>query len=274
MTQQISQSPASQSGGTGKRMLALASLVLGLNYAFNELMDESGLHFAIVTGTLPTARQSATEVALFRLHAIQRSDSWRASNSSLVRSELLKLKHGAHVYAFVTVGRQEVGADATAAAIAAGVKAPTAPEHYRTVFPERARWLQHKPIPEDGMHAAVGDLELLAQHLHLTVAASRVDELKQSWIDLGYNSLGEAGVVRCDLLQHASEATIFLARKVFRGQRALEAHEASEHYLRWRSLALSDGEGSPLVATQSVQLLNTLHPRSSPQPFASGWKTI
>ena len=47
----------------------------------------------------------------------------------------------------------------------------------------------------------MGYLELLVQQTRLTVPADQADALKQSWVDLGYNSLGEPGVVRCDLLQ-------------------------------------------------------------------------
>eukprot|EP00966_Prymnesium_polylepis_P084691 1960605-Prymnesium_polylepis.2 len=73
--------------------------------------------------------------------------------------------------------------------------------------------------------------------------------------------------------QDAKEPTVFVARKIFRGARGLEAHEGSEHYRRWVALALADGGSGPMVKADSPQLLDTLHPRSSPQPFLSGWKT-
>jgi hypothetical protein len=57
-------------------------------------------------------------------------------------------------------------------------------------------------------------LELLAQHMFMNVSADGVASFKQAWTDLGYNALGEPGVVRCDLLQDATTPTVFLARKV------------------------------------------------------------
>ena len=208
--------PAASGGGSGKRMLIGAVILLVLNYVFNELMDESGLYVTVITGTLPAAQHSPTALATFKLEAGKRADAAMTADSGLVRAEMLKLKEGEHVYAFVAAHRREEAAEAaSAAAAAAGVEAPSAPQSYRTVFPERARWRQHKPLTEEGMHEQVGFLELLVQHTRLVVAADQVDALKQSWIDLGYNSLGETGVVRCDLLQaRALHAVPRLSRRV------------------------------------------------------------
>ena len=194
--------PPATGGGSGKRMLIGAVVLLVLNYVFNELMDESGLFVTVVTGTLPTAQRNPIAIATFKLEAGKRADAAMAADSGLKRAEVLQLKEGEHVYAFVAAHRREAAAEAaTAAAVAAGVEAPSAPQSYRTVLPERARWRQHTPLPEEVMHDQVGHLELLVQHTRLVVAADQADAIKQSWIDLGYNSLGETGVVRCDLLQ-------------------------------------------------------------------------
>ncbi|KAL1504075.1 hypothetical protein AB1Y20_010485 [Prymnesium parvum] len=263
-----------KSSGTGIRVVLGVALVLALNHLFNEAMDESGLHVAIVTGTLPpAATRSALALATFHDDVARRADAAMRDDRGLVRSEVLQHRKAEAMYSFVTVHRREIVAEeAAASARAAGVAHLSAPELYRTVFPERARWRQREHTTEDGMHAPVGFVELLTQQTVFSVSSGQVDALKHSWIDLGYNSLGEPGVVRCDLLQHASNPTTFLARKVFRGQHAVEAHESSAHFLRWHQAML--GGAVPAVLVQESILLNAVHPRTSAVPFQSAWTTF
>ena len=258
-------------------------MVLLLNYVFNEMMDESGLHVVIVTGTLPRSRLGPVDVSNFRAHAARLGDEAVAANSKLLRSELLQYKSVGGVegvaapYAFVRVHRHPMSAsEAVAAAAAAGVESDaTPPQVLRTIFPESGRWRQARPTPEEGMHSMVGFLELLAQHTTITVPESGVAAFKRGWTDLGYNALGEPGVVRCDLMQDASQPTRFVARKVFRGAHALMAHEESDHYLRWRhELLAHEGTDQLSIRVETAELLNTIHPRSAPQPFQTAWKTI
>eukprot|EP00966_Prymnesium_polylepis_P185459 4298869-Prymnesium_polylepis.1 len=114
--------------GTATRMLAGAAVLLILNYAFNELMDESGLFVTVVTATLPADQRDPVKLALFRQAAGVRADEALKADRGLLRSELLRLKEGVHAYAFVAVHRLETGSDAAAAASAAGVESASAPQ--------------------------------------------------------------------------------------------------------------------------------------------------
>ena len=149
---------------------------------------------------------------------------------------------------------------------------------YRTVFPERARWKQPKPATEPGELPELGWVALLVQQTTVTVAADDADAFRRAWPDLGYNSMGEPGVVRCDLLEEAAEeeeaagesgtaaTATFLARKVFRHKYALDAHEASAHYAEW------SGVVAPLLKAKSAPVyLDTISPRSTPHPFKTRW---
>jgi quinol monooxygenase YgiN len=122
------------------------------------------------------------------------------------------------------------------------------------------------PQIEKGAHDELGSVGLLVQHSAVAVRADAVDAFKRLWNDLGYNALGEHGVVRCDLLQEAARPDRFVARKVFRSRAALEAHAATAHYRRWREAA-----GPLLLGEEATRLLDTLYPRSSPFPFRSRW---
>ena len=148
----------------------------------------------------------------------------------------------------------------------------------RTVFPERSRWHEWSLQTEPGGLSDVGRLSLLVQQTTHRVSAGGVDDFRRSWTDLGYNAIGEDGVVRCDLLQDASDPTVFVARKVFKSVDAMNLHEASEHFARWH------GSTGSLLVTQQEQhladsmqggvgdgLYDTLLPRTSAFPFRSRW---
>lgn len=158
---------------------------------------------------------------------------------------------------------------------------------YTTVFPERSRWKEAQPAIEPGELGEIGRISLLAQQIRFHVDAQSTDAFRRAWPDLGYNSLGEPGVLRCDLMEAESTdesnapvsdstaehgSIMFIARKVFRNAAALREHEASEHYQRWIETA------RPLLHASTTQppatLLDTLHPRTSPFPFRSRWMTI
>ena len=110
-------------------------------------------------------------------------------------------------------------------------------QRLRTVFPERSRWKEAVPIAEPGELGEVGRIALLVQRSVLVAAdADAADQLRRGWADLGYNALGEPGVVRCDLFVYDDDPLTFVARKVFRGPQALRAHEGSDHFVRWREV--------------------------------------
>lgn len=262
------EAPASPSKKKPLHLALGLGVLLLLNYLFNELMDESGMHMVIVTGRIAEPARSAG-ATLFRSKAAKAANALVASGAA-ARVELLQHKGpDESSYAFVTVRRHSTTPEAAiATAVDAGLVAKGATAAaYRTVFPERARWQLARVVAEEGMHEQVGYLELLVQQVQFTVPDDAVDALKRGWPDLGYNALGEGGVVRCDLLQDASRPGVLLARKVFRGLRALEAHERSAHYLRWRE------QFGAVVRAEPPVMLNAVHPRSSPYPFQTAWAT-
>lgn len=140
---------------TGGRILIGATIVLLLNYVFNEVMDESGLHVAIVNGVLPLAQtQNLSAVALFRYEAGERADAAMKDDDRLIRSEVLQHQDDENRYVFISVHRNELPS-LSAAVAAASIQQLSTPELFRTVFPERARWRQHNPTREEGMHSQV-----------------------------------------------------------------------------------------------------------------------
>ena len=93
------------------------------------------------------------------------------------------------------------------------------------------------------------------------------DSFARTWSEFGYNSLGEEGVVRCDLLREVERPNVFLSRKVFRSRDALHKHEASAHYVQWRQ------QVREMMLSESFeqQLLDSAYPAAAPFPFRSQW---
>merc|ERR1712087_143830 len=119
----------------------------------------------------------------------------------------------------------------------------------------------------EGELPSVGDSALLSQHLTMQVIAGSADAFARAWGDFGYNSLGETGVVRCDLLRYTEQLDTFIARKVFRSREALVAHESSPHYAKWRT------QVQELLKHSSFEeeRLDTIFPAAAPFPFRSSW---
>ena len=110
-----------------------------------------------------------------------------------------------------------------------------------------------------------------SQRTTTRVAPEAADAFRRGWVDLGYNALGEAGVVRCDLLQDADDPAAFVARKVFVSAEAKAAHEASEHLAAWRERVALNTDN---VVGMRPRQLNTVYPHTSPFPLKSGWHTV
>eukprot|EP00967_Tisochrysis_lutea_P115593 scaffold185313_cov36-Tisochrysis_lutea.AAC.1 len=125
------------------------------------------------------------------------------------------------------------------------------------------------------------DCPLMYQSGHsssILVLAHYADAFAKAWIDLGYNALGEPGVVRCDLFSVDSPGSatdaprVFLSRKVFKAAADVTAHERSEHFMAWsaRVQSMLGEEG----LTGEREELGTVYPLSSPFPFRSRWQTV
>jgi quinol monooxygenase YgiN len=115
------------------------------------------------------------------------------------------------------------------------------------------------------------------------VLAQHADAFAKAFVHLGYTSLGEPGVVRCDLFAVEAPATTgtdgrsapytaFLARKVFKTSADAKAHVETQHYIDWavRVKPLLGGSGLAVARHE----LDTVFPGTSPFPFRSRWRTV
>jgi len=109
------------------------------------------------------------------------------------------------------------------------------------------------------------------QHETFQVTAHKADDFVRAWVEYGYNSLGEEGVVRCDLLRQVDDPTSFLARRVFRSHDVRRQHQAGEHYTRW-----VEQVGPMMEAAELAPLLHldAVYPETSLVPFRSRWTTV
>jgi len=262
------------------KLLVPVAVLVGLNYVFNELMDESGLHVLVIEGELASARHNATALSAFRAIADAADLMGDPSGTGALRFELSESRMSQHkekktapIISATLVHRQRLEGTPTLPrwliANPADFRVDSV-RRLRTVFPERARWHIPTYVSEPGSLREVGRLALLVQQTTHSVEAEAADVFRRSWTDLGYNALSEPGVVRCDLLQSEEDPTVFVARKVFRHAAALESHEASEHYMRWRETVTPALQAAVQPATK---LLDTLYPRTSVMPFRSRWAT-
>jgi quinol monooxygenase YgiN len=224
--------------------------------------------------TAPFAREdgNATARSLFLAQTEHTAQSMSdASGSAALRFELMEARAAGSPISMLFVHRQLQVSVAPPAWLAADLAPAESTRRFVTVFPERARW-RERPYSEE---MAVGRTALLVEEMELRVDGAGAEALRRGWTDFGYNTLSEAGVVRCDLLESAEAAATqdakatrrFLSRKVFRNEASRAAHEASAHYVRWHA------EIGPLLQKGSApaQLLDTLHPRTSLHPFRTRW---
>ena len=269
--------PAAQGRSSTTRYGLLLCALVGLNYALTELMDESGLPVLLVQ-CAPTAKY-ATAIEQSKFADQMRSAVDEAAGSKdIIRLDVLQAKPaaalgtGAHTVLIVHARGRHASQlpDPLAALFTSGEAVAL-----QTVFPERSRWRRAPLRREKEEPALLGEMSPLAQHATLRVRADAAAAFERAWSDLGYNALGEPGVLRCDLLRHESTPGVYVARKVFRDAGALSSHEGSEHYRRWRALVTADGAGGAmLLDSPRAILLDGLHPRTSVVPFRSEWATV
>lgn len=250
-----------------------------------------GLHVFTVTARLSAeARGNATARAYLRAQAEHLGGSLSdPSGTGALRFELMEHRAAAtagtdgasgddQAFTALLVHWQRAEEAVLPAFLQPHLPVVVAVQRYRTVFPGRSGWAEAPPTAEPGELGEIGRVSLLVQQTTLSVHAADADAFRRLWPDLGYNALGEPGLVRCDLLEQVADGeqegatATFVSRKVFRHATALAAHEASEHAQRWREAT------APLLAgkdgKRAVTMLNTLHPRTSPHPFRSRWATV
>ena len=265
--------PSAAPAASGVPPLALALgvlLLIAANFVLTHLLDESGLLvlFAI-EAPRPALLANATAAVLFQAAAVAAADRAIADGGgAAMRLELLQRKADG-AYAVLQVVRRGVESPAIVPELTGAMELAPA-RRMRTIFPERAKWRLSSAAAPEGQLPAVGEVSLLVQHSSLRARDEDADAFARAWAEFGYNALGEAGVVRCDLLRDEAVPAAFVARKVFRSAEALAAHEASEHFARWRELV------APLLAEPAgggapPELLDTLFPTAAPFPFRSPW---
>lgn len=264
------------SGGASPAKLGLAGLLLlVLNHVFNEFMDDSGLHVTLLTARMPPGSNATARASLRARAELATSTLPDPSGCGALRFELME--HRGEDAPFTAALVHWKAPAVEAAVLPAWLAAELAPvestRRLTTVFPEVSRWKVAAPSVEAGEVGEVGYVTLLVQLQTWTLPTpDAADAFRRGWVDLGFNALGERGVVRCDLLEEpdaaSSSASLRLVtRKVFRDAAALAAHEASAHYLRWRA-----GVGEQVAQPTESLALDTLHPRSSFHPFRSRWR--
>jgi quinol monooxygenase YgiN len=75
---------------------------------------------------------------------------------------------------------------------------------------------------------------MLIVHVDVQVKPEFIEEFKQTCVANARGSLGEAGVLRFDVLQHHDDPTRFVLVEVFRDEDAPLAHKETPHYKAWR----------------------------------------
>jgi len=287
--------------GTSVKVLLGALAVLGINHVMNNLMEESGLPALLSHGRLVTSpARNASATALFVAAASDKADALLASSGSLMRIEIMAERptFGRSLdgevapptsFSLVQVHRRTASAeDVTLTALADAAASVSSrlrldpPIRLRTVFPERSRWALG-PTTTTAELPELGQLALIVELKRIEVVAQHADAFAKAFVHLGYTSLGEPGVLRCDLFVEDVRATTvtdggpaplaaFLARKVFKTSADAAAHAGSEHYVAWAARVQPMLGGNGLAAAR--QELDTIYPHTSPFPFRSGWQTV
>ena len=76
---------------------------------------------------------------------------------------------------------------------------------------------------------------------HVVVPLKVKPEMREKFLAVALDdstcSLREAGCLRFDVLQDTSDPNRFFFYEVYRDEEAFKAHQATEHYPRWRAAA-------------------------------------
>lgn len=70
--------------------------------------------------------------------------------------------------------------------------------------------------------------------VNIQVKPEHVDQFIQATLDNHLGTRREAGNVRFDVVQAEDDITRFMLYEVYRDKAAFEAHQKTEHYLKWR----------------------------------------
>ena len=79
---------------------------------------------------------------------------------------------------------------------------------------------------------------MLVTLVHIHVKAEIVDAFIEATKDNARNSALEPGIARFDFIQQIDDPTRFTLIEVFRDDDAPAKHRETEHYLRWKDVAI------------------------------------
>jgi len=79
---------------------------------------------------------------------------------------------------------------------------------------------------------------MLVTLVHIHVKAEFVDAFIEATKDNARNSALEPGIARFDFIQQIDDPTRFTLIEVFRDDDAPAKHRETEHYLRWKDVAI------------------------------------
>lgn len=224
----------------------------------------------LARGELIVEPGNLTAVPLLRSQFAQNAEDLLAGDSAPLRLELLGHKRsgadGTHGFSVLQLNPRGAASERIADGVASLFRMQP-PLSLVTVFPERARW-RPGPMapPEKDAQVSYGETELLSEWRQMEVAPAEALSFEHAWREFGYNSLGEEGVVRCDLLREEARPHVYWARKLFHGEHSRLAHEASTHRAAWAQRV------QPMLsASHETELQDAIYPQTFAFPFRSRW---
>ena len=75
---------------------------------------------------------------------------------------------------------------------------------------------------------------MIVRIIDVYVKEQNIEEFKVLTVENRQGSIGEAGVLRFDVLQSETDPDHFVLYEVYRDEQATLDHKATEHYQKWR----------------------------------------
>jgi autoinducer 2-degrading protein len=108
------------------------------------------------------------------------------------------------------------------------------------------------------------DVPMLIVHVHVRVRPGRAADFLAATLANARASLGEAGVLRFDVLQDAGDPAHVVLVEVYRDEDAAAAHKREPHYAAWR-----DAVAEMMAEPRSSARFSAVFP-AEPQMWLSG----
>lgn len=97
---------------------------------------------------------------------------------------------------------------------------------------------------------------MIVTFVHVWVKPEHVDDFIAASTENHQNSIKEAGNLRFDLVQDASDPTKFVIYEAYESDEAAAAHKETTHYLKWRE-AVADWMAKPRNGEKHIILAPT-----------------